>query len=438
MRQRAHRALHRRSLGPSGLEGFSGRFTQHRLDNGLEVCLLEQRSAPVVTCALFYRAGTRDEEAGQGGIAHFLEHMMFKGSARFGPGEIDQRTQALGGTNNAYTSHDLTVYHFDFAPDRWSLALSVEADRMRGLTLDPDEVASERQVVLEEISMSEAEPWDALEAAVARETYAGHAYGKPVLGTRAELLGVGPEELRRFHARHYQPANALLMVAGDVGPESLGVIEEHLGGLTGPGAPERPSPPPRPSARGLRRIAQERGEVARFLLTLPGPAAAHEDAAGVKMLLTALGGGRSSRLVRALVEEGQLASWVALDLAEMQHPGHILVAGELVPGVAPEQLEERLFAELARVRREGLSSAEVARARQVTLADWVFGHERIHHQANTLGHAAALYDPGHPGRQLAQVRALEAAALTALAARYLDPEQDGVLGWSLASAEEAE
>ena len=118
-----------------------------RLGNGLTVCLLENRQAPVVTTALAYRAGTRDETPGHGGTAHFLEHMMFKGSARFGPGEIDRRTQALGGSNNAFTSHDSTTYYFSFAADRWTEALAIEADRMASLTLDPRQVASERQVI---------------------------------------------------------------------------------------------------------------------------------------------------------------------------------------------------------------------------------------------------------------------------------------------------
>src|SRR5207244_7983610 len=119
--------------------------------------------APLVASVLYYRVGTRDEPAGRGGVAHFLEHMMFKGSARFGPGEIDRRTQALGGINNAFTSHDSTAYYFNFAADRWTEALTIEADRMAGLTLNPDEVASERQVILEEIAMYASEPWDALE-----------------------------------------------------------------------------------------------------------------------------------------------------------------------------------------------------------------------------------------------------------------------------------
>ena len=124
-RSRAHSVLE----APPSLRSLPGNIHLERLDNGLTVCLLTNRQAPVVTSALFYRAGTRDEPAGHGGVAHFLEHMMFKGSAHYGPGEIDRRTQALGGSNNAFTSHDLTAYYFNFAADRWAEALAIEVDR---------------------------------------------------------------------------------------------------------------------------------------------------------------------------------------------------------------------------------------------------------------------------------------------------------------------
>jgi zinc protease len=151
-----------------------GRRQLARLGNGLTVCVLENRQAPVVTTAISYRAGTRDEPPGHGGVAHFLEHMMFKGAARFGPGEIDRRTQALGGSNNAFTSHDATTYYFSFAADRWTEALAIEADRMGGLSLDPKQVASERRVIREEIAMYDSEPWDALEVAVQARLFRGH------------------------------------------------------------------------------------------------------------------------------------------------------------------------------------------------------------------------------------------------------------------------
>ena len=156
---------------------------------------------------------------------------MFKGSARFGPGEIDRRTQSLGGSNNAFTSHDLTAYYFSFSADRWQEALAIERDRMTALTLDADEVASERQVILEELAMYRDEPWDALELAVQAELFPGHPYGVPVLGTEHDLASIDRASLADFHRRFYRPANALLVIAGDLGPETAQRVEAAFGDL---------------------------------------------------------------------------------------------------------------------------------------------------------------------------------------------------------------
>ena len=194
----------------------------------------EVPGSAVVTTAIVFRAGTRDETAGLGGAAHFLEHMMFKGSEHYGPGEVDRRTQALGGSNNAFTAHDVTAYHFSFAADRWTEGLAIEADRMRGLTLDPEEVESERQVIVEEIAMYDDEPWDALELAVLADFYGDHAYGKPVLGTREDLARTGPAELRSFQEHHYRPNRAALVIAGGVdADEAIARAREAFGDVPG-------------------------------------------------------------------------------------------------------------------------------------------------------------------------------------------------------------
>ncbi|RMH16387.1 MAG: insulinase family protein, partial [Acidobacteria bacterium] len=187
-----------------------------RLANGLTLCLVENRQAPLVTSALVYRAGSRDDPPGQGGMAHFLEHMMFKGSRRFAVGEIDRLTRLLGGTNNAFTGHDATLYYFSFAADRWHAALEIEADRMSALALDGGEVDSERRVIRHEIAMYQDEPWDALELEVSRARFPDHPYGRPVLGTAGELARIDGPALAAFHRRYYRPDNAVLVLAGDL------------------------------------------------------------------------------------------------------------------------------------------------------------------------------------------------------------------------------
>lgn len=405
-----------------------------RLDNGLTVLLLEDRRTPIVTSALCYRVGAREEEAFELGAAHFLEHMMFKGSEHFGPGEIDRKTQALGGVNNAFTSHDLTAYYFDFSSDRWHIALTIEADRMAGLTLDPAEVASERQVICEEISMYESDPWDALEQAVMSAYFADHPYGRPVLGTRESLAGIGVAELASFHRRFYRPERAVLVVAGDIRAAALDEVIDAFGAVpAGPGSDTlsraRRAATARPPET-LRHIERQHGEVARLMLALPAPAGGQSEHAALRLALTVLAVGRASRLYRRLVDEGQLCAWISSDLSDGLDPGFCAVTAELVPGAEPARVEEILFEELESLAAAPPSSTELARAKQIALADWVFGHERVHQKALLAGSSTALFELDHPRRQLERLLASSGEEVQAVAGRAFVPRR-GALGWSL-------
>ncbi len=419
-----------------------------QLDNGLTLCLLHNHLSPVVATALIYRVGTRDESELEAGAAHFLEHMMFKGSERYGPGDIDRLTQSLGGSNNAYTSHDATLYYFTFAADRWQQALSIEADRMAGLRLDAEEVDSERQVIFEEIAMYEGDPWDALDQQVAAALYGEHPYGRPVLGTATSLTKIDSAALRSFHRRHYRPDNAVLVVAGDIDATAREAIEEHFGGLRGsqPGggqegpavgqsgaAPGRRPVPPRPRVDdGPRRISRRQGDVARMILSLPIAAGSSPEHPLLALLVGLLGTGRSSRLHRILVDEGQLCAWVSAELQETLEPGQIQIALEVMPGVEPQRVEDRLLQELDTLRRHGPTADEVARARRVILADWVFAHDRVHQQAFFAATAVALFNPEHPWTYFERLQKATLEDLRQLAERRLVPAA-GVIGWSLPS-----
>jgi zinc protease len=401
-----------------------------RLENGLTVCLQRNPQAPVVTCAVWYRVGTRDEPDEHGGIAHFLEHMMFKGSPRFGLGQIDHRTQALGGSNNAFTSHDATAYYFNFAADRWQEALEIEADRMAGLLLDAAEVASERQVILEEIAMYEDDPWDALELAAFSGFFGGHPYGRPVLGNARTLEAIDADTLRAFHGRYYRPDNAILVVSGDIGADAMARVSAAFSRVDGRGGP-RPILPPPPRLPSPARLERHQGEVPRSMLVLPSPAASDPSYPLQRLLVTILAGGRSSRLHRALVDEGQLAIAVSADLPDSQLPSAMVVAMELMPGVEAERAESALRGELEALRHEPPSADELERARQIVVADWIFGHERVHQQALAAGFALALFDLEHSERELRQVIEAGRDEVAACAERALDVEHSSLTAWSL-------
>ncbi len=408
------------------------RLETTRLANGLTVAVAAERHTPIVATALAYRTGARDDPDDRGGTAHFLEHMMFKGSPRYGAGEIDRLTRALGGTNNAFTSHDLTLYYFTFAADRWYRALDVECDRMANLDFDPREVDRERQVILEEIAMYEGEPWDALDQKVSAAAFSPHPYGRPVLGTRGELEASEVSDLRAFHDLHYRPANAVLALAGDLGDGVLERVEDAFANLNG-AAPQRPRAEPANQRRGLRRLERRAGEVARMLLSLPAPAATEPDHPWLRLLVAVLGSGRSSRLHRALVDEGQLCVGVSADVGESLDAGAMTVALEVLPGVDPEQVEDTLLAELGRLRTAPPTAEEVARAHKIIMADWIFDHERVHQQAFLVATTLTLFDVEHPWRYLERLLAAGPAELAEIGQRYLDPEAGGVLGWSLPS-----
>jgi predicted Zn-dependent peptidase len=304
---------------------------------------------------------------------------------------------------------------------------------MRGLLLDPAQVDSERQVIVEEIAMYQDDPWDALEVAVHAGLYNGHPYGRPVLGTEESLAGIGVEELRGFHRQHYQPGSAVLVVAGDLGTGALAAIEETFGTLPA-GGEERAPVPEAAIPAGVRRLERRQGEVARLLLALPSTSAGDDEHAALRLLVTLLAGGRASRLQRSLVDDGQLCLSVSTDLQDSVGTGCVTLGAELLPGTPPETVERALLAELERARREPFASEEIERAKHILIADWVFGHERVHQLALTAGFSLALFDLEHPERQLRAVAACDAASLRSAAERWLDPERGALLGWSLPEA----
>lgn len=412
-----------------------GELASSRLANGLEVHLLRNADAPVVTTALTYRVGSRHEPRGRSGIAHFLEHMMFKGSLRFGPGEIDQRTRALGGSNNAFTTHDTTTYYFSFAAGVWEQALAIEADRMQGLENAAHQVESERSVILEELAMYEAEPWDALDRRVQSTLFGEHPYGRPIIGCREDVGATSAADLADFHRRHYRPDNAVLIVAGAIEETALDRVSEAFeavmpADVAALGTIEATDAPAAPDDR--IRFETVRGGVSRLLLALPAPAADHRDFPSLRMLCALLTGGRSGRLNDRLVERESLCGWVSASPGEGELAGSVQIAAELVPGADRARVETIVLEELAELRNTVVDDTRLSRTRRLVEADWVFAHERIESQALTLTQACALAGPGYPDEQLAAIARLDGPSLRLSARRYLDPEQGSVLGWSVA------
>jgi zinc protease len=360
--------------------------------------------------------------------------MMFKGSPGYGPGEIDRRTQALGGSNNAFTTHDATAYYFRLGNGSWEEALEMESDRMAALTLDPAEVEAERQVILEEIALYESDPWASLEDEVRKQLFGRHPYGIPVLGTRAGVEALGTEELGAFFQLLYRPGNAVLVVAGPLegqGGRKAATIFEGIPGREPESLASGAAPVSISTPAGLVRLERRRGETPRLLLAFPAPPAIHEDHAALSLLLAMLAWGRSSRLQSLLVEERAWCSWLATGLSETREAGAVSLSLEVSPAGNCEQVEETLIQILGSLPDSPFSHEELARARRLLLSDWIQVHERVHEQAMLTALAASLFDLQWPRRIWERLLSVTEDEVRRVADVYLNTSRSSVLAWSL-------
>ena len=239
----------------AGPGGAATPVLEATLDNGLRVLLLEDRRSPIVSVQVWYRVGSRNEQPGSTGLAHFLEHMMFKGTPTFGKGEFARLVEGNGGRDNAFTTQDSTTYFVNIAADKVEDILRLEADRMRNLLLDPTEIDSERQVVMEERRMrTEDNPDGLLAEQLMATAFSAHPYQWPVIGWMADIARINPAELRAFYDLYYRPNNAVLVIVGDFAAPAL---LERVRATFGP-VPRGPEPPAvtavEPPARAERRV----------------------------------------------------------------------------------------------------------------------------------------------------------------------------------------
>ncbi len=293
--------------------------TAFTLDNGLQVVVIEDHRAPVAVQMVWYRVGAADEPAGKSGIAHFLEHLMFKGTDEVGPGEFSAIVEAQGGSDNAFTSWDYTAYFQRVAADRLDLMMKLEADRMRDLRLPEAEVLTERDVILEERNeRTDSSPGALLGEQMRAAQFLNHPYGLPIIGWRHEMETLSREDALAFYAEHYAPNNAVLVVAGDVTPDQVRALAETHYGPIAPSdsiAPrQRPAEPPQLSERRLTLSDARVSEpyISRSYLAPERDPGDQETAAALTILAELLGGnGTTSVLARALQFDQQKAVYTA-------------------------------------------------------------------------------------------------------------------------------
>jgi zinc protease len=415
--------------GPARADNAGPKVTSFTLKNGLELVVVEDHRAPVVTHMIWYKVGAADETPGKSGLAHFLEHLMFKGTATHPAGKFSKVVARMGGRENAFTANDYTGYFQRVPSARLNEVMAFEADRMTGLVLTDDVVLPERDVILEERNQRiENNPRARLGIQIDAALFLNHPYGKPVIGWRSEIEQLSREDAINFYRRFYGPNNAVVVVAGDVAPgEVLNLAQDTYGKIERRAdilPRRRPEEPPPVAARSLT-LADARAEnplVQRDYLVPSFATARRGETEALDVLARILGGGSNSRLYSALVVDQKIAvaagAWydsTALDTTKLG------IYGSPRPGVTLPELEKAIDAEIESIVAAGVTGEELSRAKTRLIADAVYAQDSQGSMARWYGSAlmtgATVSDVAKwPDR----IRAVTAAQVQDAARRWLD------------------
>lgn len=356
------------------------------LPNLITVITKECPDKPVVATMIWYRVGSRNEELGQTGKSHFLEHMLFKGTDHYAKGVIDLTTQVNGGLNNAFTWLDFTAYYFSFASDRWQTALEIEASRMRDTTFAEQEFASEKQVVEEELRIGLDGPWEALENEVWATAFRQHTYHSPTVGWLEDLESATAADMKAYYDQWYHPRNATLVIVGDFDREEAMARVEELFGAIPPGPETKPLNIVEPPQRGEKRVVVKRETpVERLLIGYHAPAVAASDSYALRVAEAILSTGKSSRLYQRLVDQDQSVTFVHATYHDHIDPSLFCFQAELKPGFKLDEVERAVYSEIGRLKRADVAPAELAKAKRLIEADLVLSNEEPLQQAMLLG-----------------------------------------------------
>lgn len=414
--------------------------TTFTLENGLQGVVIEDHRAPAATHMVWYKVGAADEEPGFSGVAHFLEHLTFKGTEHFASGEFSRVVAGYGGMDNAGTTHEYTTYYQRIAPQWLPVVMEMEAERMSRVSVDPQEVATERQVVLEErMTNIESNPIERFGEELKAALYKNHRYRAPAIGFRHEIEQLSRESAMAFYKLHYGPNRAVLVVAGDVDPVQVETWAREYYGPLKPVEGLRPARTIEPPSYAARRVHMHDARVVQPLLQrfyTTATTADPVDGPALTLLAEILGSSNSanSRLRQALIagEDAQAA------YAGATYQGEMADIGSFSIFVFPKDedadmaaIEAAVDREIARMIAEGPTERELSRAKTIILADQLFTQDSQFHLAQRYGAALAV------GRTLEdieawpeRVKAVTAEQMRAAAGRWLKKESS-VTGWLL-------
>lgn len=365
----------------------------HKLENGLKILLLEDHDIPNIALYNFFRVGSRNERPGLTGVSHFIEHMMFNGTQKFGPGEFDRKMEFSGGSNNAFTGLDMTGYTDWFPAAALESMIELEADRMQGLIFDPEVFESERGVLASERRVGVENNNDAiLSENVQATAIMAHPYHWDVIGWMSDILGWRRNEVMDYYRTYYSPNNAVLILVGDFGSaEALSLIRKYYGGIPA-GAPPPPVTTVEPPQMGPKNVlVRKEAQVPSFEMVFHAANCTSPDYYPLSILDLVLLNGQSSRLYRRLVRDEQLAISVRGGINETIDPYLFAINVRPRPGTDLDRLEAVIEEELAKVQNEGITEQEHQKALNMIRSQFYFGLQTISGKAGQLGRAEILY-----------------------------------------------
>jgi zinc protease len=405
-------------IGPE-VELLVSDVKRHVLANGLTVLVKEVYPASVVSLSIWSRVGSLDETDEQAGLSHFLEHMLFKGTPRRPVGRIAQEIHSLGGYLNGFTTYDCTCYWIVLPSRCFSTALDIETDAILHPLLQPDEIAKESRVIIEELKMYEDRPDSYCYQNLMKTAFTRHRYGRPIIGYEDVILRTTVDDLSSHYARFYRPNNICVTVVGDVkADQAIREIEQMLGHLE-PGPIARDERVPEPEQDGLRSLHLE-GDVAVAHLQMGYhiPDIFHTDTFACDILASILGEGRSSRLYRRLRERDRLVDSVSSSIFAERETGLFMVDATL-PAAAIDSAFDAINEEIRRIADEGVDARELQKARNTVEATYVFSQETVEGQGRKLGYYEMIGDYRLAERYVENLYAVSADDVLRVARRYL-------------------
>jgi len=401
------------------------------LDNGLKILLLENHKSPAVTLQVWYRVGSRNEKDGKSGLAHFLEHMMFKGTPTTKPEEYSRIIAKNGGRSNAFTTSDVTVYFATMSRDKIGIEIELEADRMANALLGETYFEPEKKVIQEERRLrTEDNPGSALSEVTEAVAYLVHPYRRPVIGWMDDIQNLTRQDLADFYKLYYEPNNAYVVVTGDFStdeilPKLKAAFEKIPRGAEPPKV--RVEEPPQQGER--RVILKKEAELPFVLMYYHAPNLKSPDSYALDLLSVVLAGGRSSMLYHELVYQKRLARGIDADYSGVSiDPTGFSVTAQLMPGKEPAEVEREIDGLLEKIKSELVSERELQKAKNQIESSFIFAQDSIFGQAMKIGYYEAAAGWRMMDAYLDGIRRVSREDIRRVAKQYLDRDRRTVGG----------